>query len=128
MTRRGWLLLGAVIFVCGTAFSFWVTRPSPGLTPDNCMRVFKGMTVGQIEAILGPMHQKQLSRAQVPEHWFGGWENEAISVEICFSMGDTVEFGSWEYPINEVSWIHHDFPAQPTLWEKIRTWMKTLSD
>jgi hypothetical protein len=110
MSSHKWLMRGAAVVIGVILISYWVSRPTPGLTPANCERIFKGMTLKDVEAMLGPMHNKQLSRAEIPVHWFASWYNDETRVEICFTMEGTVQDGAWEYPRNQDTWIHHPIP------------------
>lgn len=78
------------------------------------------MTLEHVEAIIGPAHEKQLSLAKVPVHWFAYWSNDEIRVDICFSMEDKVRHGGWAHQLSPETAIYQHIGEKPTLWEQIR--------
>src|ERR1700722_11712669 len=55
MTRGRWLIVLAVLIVAVAGVGVYsLIPPEPGVTVENFGRLHKGMTRGQVEAILGP--------------------------------------------------------------------------
>src|SRR5262249_29487410 len=61
MGRRRLLIgCGAAILlaVAGFAFVHWLTTPPPGVTLENFRRLRQGMTISEVEALLGEPYQR----------------------------------------------------------------------
>jgi hypothetical protein len=59
MTRRKWLIFPilAIVVLAGVSI-YWLIPPRPGVTRANFHRLHKGMTLAQVEAILGSTGRK----------------------------------------------------------------------
>ncbi len=54
MTRRRVLLLGSVAIVAAMAVAMWAVWPRPSaITEENAAKIQQGMTLAEVEAILG---------------------------------------------------------------------------
>ena len=53
MTRRRVLLLGSVAVVAAMPVAVWLLSPRTAITPENAAKIQPGMTLAEVEAILG---------------------------------------------------------------------------
>src|SRR5690348_18276985 len=91
MTRYRLLLAGSVICVgviTGVLLQ-WALTPSPGMTRENFKRLHAGMTLPEMEAIMGrpPDHQMYMTL-----RYFHLWIEEENVVDIEMSFKTTGEF------------------------------------
>jgi hypothetical protein len=126
MRRRRRLLLAvgalALIGVAGFAFFLWLTSPTPapGVTWENSRRLRAGMSVRDVEALLGK------PSPEVTEIVGGGtgrwWRGEEVDIELVFDA-DRVLFGvassQWKYGRPRIEYIR---PAESFL-DCIRRWL-----
>ena len=83
MTRRRVLLLGSVAALAAMAFGAWVTWPRPSaITDENSVKIQTGMTLAEVEAILGGPPRNEVGHA-----------------------ADRVEYGQPRVVLDERRWI-----------------------
>ena len=67
MSRRVYLLgVGLALVALALAFTDWALSLRPGVTEVNVRRVKPGMTLAEVEAVLGPPHPTPAPRPAVP--------------------------------------------------------------
>jgi hypothetical protein len=100
MRRRRLLLVAgalALLGLAGLATFLWLTTPPPGVSRDNFYRLRKGMTLQEVEAILGePGVEEHPSFFPWMTHHLIGWGTsdlnpEMFLIEVCFEERD----GAW---------------------------------
>jgi hypothetical protein len=110
---RGVYLLGVGLALVALAFvgTDWVVRPScePGPTEANVRRIRPGMTLDEVEAILGEWSFPP-SRARSRYFW---WQNPAGAVTVIMGRNSRVERIVWD-PSPQ---------ASPSLLARIRIWL-----
>src|SRR5262249_25054317 len=99
---RGAYRLGVGIVVVALAFLLadWALTPAPGGTGANARRVQEGMTMRQVERLLGRppqrwtpyrSHLRDDPRQGVDVWYSGEWESGAVTVTIDFDPAGRVE-------------------------------------
>jgi hypothetical protein len=97
MRRRRLLLvgLGAVVLpACG--LFVWVMSPTPGVSRENFLRIRKGMTLSEVEAILGEPGKRAGYRGLST-----GWSREKVLILITVDETKCVRDGmhrDYAYP------------------------------
>ena len=118
MTRRR-LLLFALAAVVVLAAGVWLLWPQPAITPENAAKIKQGMTLMEVEAILGAPAGDYRTDQQVPGPVpaFGGhetvisWHADATSVGLTLD-----EHGH----VMSLSYTMH---APEPIFGKIRRWL-----
>ncbi len=73
MKRRRWLILAALVCVTPAAGLAWLlTRPNPEISRDSYDRIQEGMTLAEVEAIVG-----------APPGDYGGEDPSAYGIQAC---------------------------------------------
>ena len=87
MSRRR-LLLGAgpvaLLGMAGVALLLWLTRPTPGVTWENFRCLREGMSVRDVEALLGKPDRVLEGPART--HRF--WQGEEVVISLTWDAGD----------------------------------------
>lgn len=63
------LAIGIALIALAFAVTDWLLGPRQGVTEANCRRIRAGMTMAEVEAILGGSGQWFESEAHGPKHW-----------------------------------------------------------
>jgi hypothetical protein len=109
MTRRRVLLLGSVAVVAGVAVTVWALWPAAtAITSDNGARITNGMTLAEVEALLGGPARDEttgpVERIEPPE--FAPPDSRGIRWRIAIiDMRAGVQ--RWESDQARV-WVHFD--------------------
>jgi hypothetical protein len=90
------LCLGIAAVGLGLAFTNWVLRPRPGVTEANLKQVRAGMTLPEVEALLGGPGVRGCraadSTSTSPEY---SWENDEGRARVSIGSDGRVETASW---------------------------------
>src|SRR5215475_11121277 len=90
MTRVKWIsliLLLAVAAYFGAVGVVWLTRPAPGVTEENARLLRKGMTLEQVEQLLGSPGDTAWLK-DPPEFYWYFWCNDTLRVYAVFDDTD----------------------------------------
>jgi hypothetical protein len=99
MTRRRVLLLGSVAAAAALALAVWALSPSSAINAENAARITPGMTLAEVEAILGgPARDETDGERYVEYHEgltepiipFRQWTGPSIGIIVVFSAEDGV--------------------------------------
>jgi len=87
MNRRRWtLLLGlALLLALVGAATVWLLRPEERVTADNCERIRVGMTVGEVQALLGRPPDDESRPDLVDGSVTRAWNGRDGSILVAFS-------------------------------------------
>src|SRR5262249_13734059 len=93
MTRRRMLLLGSVAVVAALAVQWWAIQPAlSAINAVNAAKVEKGMTLAEVEAILGGPARDELTGPVVFDRLLSiadcdspqSWLSDEVVVRVCF--------------------------------------------
>ena len=107
--RRRRLLLGvgalALLGMVGFGLFLWVTNP-PRVTLDNCRRLRQGMSVRDVEALLGEPNEVN----KYAHCTFRVWRSEEAEIAVIFDTADQVWYrpSFWEHSFLDRirRWLH----------------------
>lgn len=93
--RRLLLVVGAVVLLgmAGFVLLLWLTSqaPAPGITWDNFRRLRMGMSVGDVEALLGEPHEiDDLGDGYVVK-W---WRSQEVTIGLGFNANQRLHLGT----------------------------------
>src|SRR5262245_48009928 len=104
MPRRVYLLgLGVALVGLALAFTDWALSLRPGVSEQNVKRIRPGMTLAEVEALLGgrageehPLEEwaGPVVRAWA-RHWGRFWRGAAGRAEVCFDRDERVEWAAF---------------------------------
>ena len=96
MSRRVYLLgVGIALVALALAFTDWALSLRPGVTEANAKRIRAGMTLEQVESILGSRPNERIDR------WRGGppeacaWYGAGGVIIVDFRKNGRVRRGDW---------------------------------
>jgi hypothetical protein len=122
---RGVFLLGVGIAVVALAFvvTDWMIGPTPGVTEANARRIKPGMTMSQVEAILGGPGGWYSSYSNGREYnSIYRWNGPGVAVEVDFAC----QFPSGQFPFGRpevVAAVCFQRTAGPTPLARLRSWL-----
>ena len=128
MTRRRVLLLGAVAVVAALVVAVWMVWPRPSaITEENAAKIQLGMTLEQVETILGgPQRDETVGVCVLSEpvvaapgeffapdsaHW---WTGSECCIVVWFANGRAGAVRHYDVLL----------PADETLIQRLRRWMR----
>jgi hypothetical protein len=120
---RGVYLLGVSIAVVALAFAVtdWVIGPTPGVTETNARRIKPGMTLREMEAILGArgvgMVDAPGSTIFFSRYWTG--PNGRVVVKLDLSASKA---GGWELKVAR-NGVSFERTASPNPLARLRAWL-----
>jgi hypothetical protein len=105
MRRRKLLLgVGALAFLgmAGFVLLIWLTTPTPGVTWENYRRLRRGMSIGDVQALLGEPNQtfRLAGSAATRKDWWDEWDTD-VEIHLYFNADRLVNGeagrrrGSW---------------------------------
>jgi hypothetical protein len=104
-TRELWLA-GFVLFVtCVAGYVVWLAWPRPGITESNCARIQVGMTLEEVEALLGGPAGSEFREAYDPAVRWRAWEGPAIRASIAFDSRGKVVYKTIRFQAPETWWF-----------------------
>jgi hypothetical protein len=103
MSRRVYLLgVGLALVALALAFTDWALSLRPGITAANIKRIRPGMTVTEVEALLGQRGGRYFPEDPPPAVWV--WVGPTRSVWVSTDDADrVVEVTVWQPRKGEVS-------------------------
>ena len=122
MSRRVFLLGVAIAMV---ALVFAATDaalvPAPGVTEANVRRIKPGMTLREVEAILGTRWALLCTTSTVlPENCL--WDGPEGRVQVVFTFVGLAE-GDWWNPRVARNGVYFRRTARPNLLDRLRSWL-----
>jgi hypothetical protein len=87
MRKRVWRpwWTGFVLFItCMAGYVGWLAWPRPGITEANGARIQVGMTLPEVEVLLGEPAGSEFKEAYDPALRWRAWEGRAVRVSIAF--------------------------------------------
>jgi hypothetical protein len=103
MSRRVYLLgVGLALLALGLAFTDWALSLQPGVTEANARRIRAGMTLAEVEAILGGRYSELIlgrpcrvaaasGHTLPPTSWTACWDSDSGVAFVNFDRGDQVK-------------------------------------
>jgi hypothetical protein len=86
--RRRRLLLGAgllaLLGLAGLVLAAWLTRPQPGVTEENYGRITYGMTLAEVQGLLGGEAEEWTPMGNT---LIGTWRRDGLTVYVSFQGG-----------------------------------------
>ena len=128
MSRRVYLLgVGLALVALALAFTDWALSLRPGVTEMNAKRIRPGMTLAEVEAIVGKPNLGGLVLPS-PAPPFEGeeWVPEVESGTLIWESSDGsifVEFNRKGVATGETTWIPSN-DARPGLLARLRAWLR----
>ena len=104
--RRRRLLLGVsavVLLVAGFALFVWLTRPTPGVTWENFRRLHIGMSVKEVERLLGEPHEVYGSRRGTERYW----KSQEVEISLTFDTEGLYDGRGHSPPTDNANWSEH---------------------
>jgi hypothetical protein len=126
--RRRRLLLGltgvALLVVAGFGVLIWLTSPTPGVTLDNFRRLREGMSIRDVEALLGKPDRVFEGAARTHRVWRG--EEVVISLTWDADDADRLWVGFAEPPgqeWNPNTGYYERIQKDESFLDRIRRWL-----
>ena len=126
--RRRRLLLGMaaiLLTVGGLALVHWLTAPTPGVTWENFRHLRIGMSVKDLEALLGEPYET----AEQPDGVIQRvWRGEEVEITLWFGTEEDDVFrgrlasGAASFPRQPNSYVENMCPDESVL-DRIRRWL-----
>jgi hypothetical protein len=113
MSRRVYLLgVGLALVALALAFTDWALSLQPGVTEANIKRLRKGMTLGEVEAVLGgpgePLNEDEDGHPLGP--WV--WRGPDAHVMVIINSGR----------LSQILWSQPE-QARPGFLARLRAWL-----